>query len=330
MGAEKHTNNTGELSAMVIALIWLWASDFTGEAVIAYDSTYACNCAQGLWLPQANTQLATTAQEWLQRCQGKMTISFRRVKSHTGQTDFWSLNNDIVDAAAKSGAQREVHLFEGAVELIQEPPPLPELPAKPWPELANLCNKVMEECLPHRKPHQRAVPYTAAALEELDRRKTHLQELHTAFHEARGTDLEQEQYLDVKRYKRSLQQWARRQWAQWMLIYAKKLDAAMRLRDTRLFYHHLRALGVHVHGKSFEGSQPFSLEEATTFVEGVGNEPFEMPPNVEDLLPPQQAVAWDLDTTPSEAEILSALGKMKDTKGGTDGITVGCIRAMGP
>ena len=96
----------------------------------------------------------------------------------------------------------------------------------------------------------------------------------------------------------------------------------MRLHDTRLFYHHLRALGVHVHGKSFEGSQPFSLEEATTFVEGVGNEPFELPPNLEDLLPPQQAAAWDLDTTPSEAEILSSLGKMKDTKGGTDGITV--------
>ena len=136
LGAEKHTNNTGELSAMVVALIWLWASDFTGETVVAYDSAYARNCTQGLWLPQANTQLATTAQEWLQRCLSKMTISFRHVKSHTGQTDFWSLKNDIVDAAAKSGAQGEVHLFEGAVELIQEPPPLPRSAC----HIANLTN----------------------------------------------------------------------------------------------------------------------------------------------------------------------------------------------
>ena len=47
----------------------------------------------------------------------------------------------------------------------------------------------------------------------------------------------------------------------------------MRLHDTRQFYFHLRALGMHVKGKRFEGSQPFGLEEATEFVESVGNEP---------------------------------------------------------
>ena len=98
----------------------------------------------------------------------------------------------------------------------------------------------------------------------------------------------------------------------------------------RQFYHHLRALGVHIKGKSFEGSQPFGLETATTFVEKVGNEPFTLPHNIDDLLPPQAETAWDLDHTPSESEILGALRKMRDTKGGTDGITVGCIRAFGP
>ena len=330
IGADKRTNNTGELSAMIMALIWLWQSDFTGEAIIAYDSTYACNCAQGHWLPRTNTQLASTAQEWLQRCQAKMVISFRHVKSHTGHQDFWSLNNDIVDSAAKDGATGKLQLFEGASTLIHEPPPLPTMPTMPWPELAGLCKTVMDECIPLRKPHQRAVPYTASALEELDRRKTHLQELQTAFHQARRGADEQERYMEVKRYKRSLQQWARRQRAQWVAQLCKKLDAAMRLHDTRQFYHHLRALGVHIKGKSFEGSVPFGLEEATKFIEAVGNEPFVLPPNMQELLPPQQEVAWELDTTPTEMEVLSALGKMRDAKGGTDGITVGCIRAMGP
>ena len=31
VGAEKQTNNTGELSAMVFALIWLWQSEYTGK-----------------------------------------------------------------------------------------------------------------------------------------------------------------------------------------------------------------------------------------------------------------------------------------------------------
>ena len=100
--------------------------------------------------------------------------------------------------------------------------------------------------------------------------------------------------------------------------------------ETKHFYHHLRALGVHIQGKSFEGSEPFSLQEATTFVESVGNEPFAIPENVDEILSPQQSTAWEFDATPSESEILGAVVKMKDTKGGTDGITVGCIRAMGP
>ena len=330
LGADKHTNNTGELSAMVVALVWLWHSGFTGHAVIAYDSTYAANCTQGHWLPTSNVSLAVSAQQWLQRCQSRLAVSFRHVRSHAGQEDWWSVNNEVVDVAAKHGAQGQVQLFADAIQLLRAPPPLPEIPAKSWPELASLGHDALQACLPKRKPHQQAVPYTASALEELDRRKGRLLELQTAFHQARGTPSEPQLYEQVKVFKRSLQQWARRQRSQWIAHLCKKLDAALRLHDMRQFYHHLRALGVHIKGKSFEGSQPFGLETATTFVEKVGNEPFTLPHNIDDLLPPQAETAWDLDHTPSESEILGALGKMRDTKGGTDGITVGCIRAFGP
>ena len=65
-GADKNTNNMAELSAMVVVLVWLWNSGYTGQAVIAYDSTYAANCTQGHWLPTSNVALAVSAQQWLQ------------------------------------------------------------------------------------------------------------------------------------------------------------------------------------------------------------------------------------------------------------------------
>ena len=104
----------------------------------------------------------------------------------------------------------------------------------------------------------------------------------------------------------------------------------MRLHDMGQFHHLLKQLGVNISGRSFQGAAPFGLEEITKFVESVGNEDFTPPADLDAMLPPQADIAWEYDTCPSETEVLAALGKMRDTKGGKDGITVGCIRAMGP
>lgn len=65
-------------------------------------------------------------------------------------------------------------------------------------------------------------------------------------------------------------------------------------------------------------------------MEQVGNEPFQLPDNLDDILPPPAETMWEYGNTPTEAEVLQALHKMKDSKGGTDNITTGCIRACGP
>ena len=65
-------------------------------------------------------------------------------------------------------------------------------------------------------------------------------------------------------------------------------------------------------------------------MEAVGNEPYEPPANIDQLLPEQQSIKWDFGKPPTEEEVLQALHKMKDSKGGTDQITAGCLRAFGP
>ena len=104
----------------------------------------------------------------------------------------------------------------------------------------------------------------------------------------------------------------------------------MRTHDAGSFHRLLKRLAINVRGKSREGAEPFSLEDATAFVESVGNEPFNIPDNWRDMLPAQQEVAWSLDVVPTCSEVLQALSCMKDSKGGTDQLTVGSIKACGP
>ena len=330
LGADRGTNNTGELSAMIMALMWCWSNRSSGNVVLVYDSTYAASCTQGLWMPRLNQQLATLAQRWLQQCQHKFHVGFRHVRSHTGEEDWFSINNEKVDEAAKQGARGFTNFFAAAEELIREPPMSEDLPTQPWSVLSELCTRVMADCLPTSKPHQRSVPYSPTALQELDRRRDHLLELQTLFQQSRGTELEQSRYQEVRAYKKATLQWARRQRVQWINQLCRRLDAAMRLHDMGQFHHLLKQLGVNISGRSFQGAAPFGLEEITKFVESVGNEDFTPPADLDAMLPPQADIAWEYDTCPSETEVLAALGKMSDTKGGKDGITVGCIRAMGP
>jgi hypothetical protein len=47
-GADKGTNNTGELNGMGQGLLYLWDFDGTDDAVVfLYDSMYAANMVQG-------------------------------------------------------------------------------------------------------------------------------------------------------------------------------------------------------------------------------------------------------------------------------------------
>lgn len=330
IGAEHSSTNTGELSAMVFALMWILTSNVQANICIVYNSQYAADITQQHWTPRANSQLAAQASHYLRCCQHRVHVSFQHVHSHTQVQDFWSQNNAHVDTLAKQGARGHSQVFPEASHLIANRPEAPSVPSHSWSELADKCHEVLKECVPHHTRHPRTVPYSQEALQELDRRRLHLKDLQRLFHEARGTADEHSRYEAVKVYKRSLLQWSRRQRSYWIMNLCKQLDTAMRLNDMGRFYKLLRSLGINMAGKSYEGHTPFGLEDITSFVEKVGNETFNMPQDLDSLLPEPSPVAWEFNGPPEETEVLMALSKMKDSKGGTDGITVGIIRAMGP
>merc|ERR1711862_486594 len=63
LGCTCGTNNTGELSAIGMALSWLAEADLSDTpCTIFYDSKYAANIAQGVWRADKNTELARTVQ----------------------------------------------------------------------------------------------------------------------------------------------------------------------------------------------------------------------------------------------------------------------------
>jgi len=100
LGAEVGSNNTGELSAVCEALLWLRDHEGSSRPVtLYYDSKYAANIASGKWNAEKNKQLAATAQTLFREVQETRQLSLEHVKGHSGHP-----LNDHVDRLAKMGA----------------------------------------------------------------------------------------------------------------------------------------------------------------------------------------------------------------------------------
>ena len=98
IGAEKHSNNTGELSAIYWAIRGAEAAGVR-EVVIRYDSQYAAGMARGLWQPKSNKDLIRAVRNVV-RSTG-VTIWWKHVKGHSGHK--W---NDRADELAEEGARQ--------------------------------------------------------------------------------------------------------------------------------------------------------------------------------------------------------------------------------
>lgn len=102
LGAEVCSNNTGELSAICEALLWLRDYEASPRpAVIYYDSTYAANITTGAYRAQKNQRLAKTAQSLFREVQSSRNgnVKLVHVKGHSGAK--W---NEFADALANRGA----------------------------------------------------------------------------------------------------------------------------------------------------------------------------------------------------------------------------------
>ena len=101
-GAERGTNNTGELTAVLRALQWLKSDDgkLFKAAEIVYDSTYAADAARGRMRAKTNKALVRKARAALRALDGKCSVTWAWVKGHSGQK--W---NEKADELAGRGAK---------------------------------------------------------------------------------------------------------------------------------------------------------------------------------------------------------------------------------
>ena len=99
LGAEVGSNNTGELSAMCEALLYVTSYIAPErEVVIKYDSMYAANTITGTCKAHTNKALVAKGQSCLEQARANNPVSFVHVKAHSG--DKW---NDLADALARRG-----------------------------------------------------------------------------------------------------------------------------------------------------------------------------------------------------------------------------------
>ena len=114
-GAERATNNTGELTAVLEAIEWAIGRGLR-EVVIRYDSEYAAHMTRGDWQARVNKLLIEQSRRALERA-GKAgcEVGWKHVKGHSG--DRWNDRADVLaDAGVRAPPGGEEVTPEGEVE----------------------------------------------------------------------------------------------------------------------------------------------------------------------------------------------------------------------
>ena len=104
VGAKRHSNNTGELTAIIRACEWVcdWASKLVGSVLIRYDSEYAAKMATGLWKPRTNKELVERARAALTAAVQRTNVLFMHVRGHSA-----NYGNDKADELAELGSKHK-------------------------------------------------------------------------------------------------------------------------------------------------------------------------------------------------------------------------------
>ncbi len=120
VGAQRHSNNTGELTALIKAVEKEEHTEHSGATEFCVDSTYAINMATGKWKPKRgkNNALVHRLRQGVIRLEAKRAagkVRFAHVRSHTGVA-----GNELADKLAAKGARgvaEEHHINPHSIHL---------------------------------------------------------------------------------------------------------------------------------------------------------------------------------------------------------------------
>jgi ribonuclease HI/exonuclease III len=102
IGADKHSNNTAELSAIMEALLWVSHREYKGWNIeILYDSVYAARSIIGDYNGTTSREMVRKGTCILTEVLKNNKVKFRKVKAHKGI--FW---NERADSLAEQGVFR--------------------------------------------------------------------------------------------------------------------------------------------------------------------------------------------------------------------------------
>ena len=82
-GADKGTNNTGEITGVIQVLLWLMHCAGDGDAIILCDSCYAMDAIEDRMVIRSNVKLIAMAQSLLAQAREQRTVTFTHVKGHS-------------------------------------------------------------------------------------------------------------------------------------------------------------------------------------------------------------------------------------------------------
>ena len=129
LGADCPSNNTGELSAIGHALLLACAPDSPlqpgADLILRYDSEYAAKSVQGIFNGAMNAALILRCRELLAAARRGRTVSFEKVKGHSGDA-----MNDEADRLANLGALEATKLPAQLVSSTRDPDAVPA--SKRW------------------------------------------------------------------------------------------------------------------------------------------------------------------------------------------------------
>ena len=345
IGAERLTNNTGELSAVARVLTTVAAvQHLPSTLIIHYDSQYAANVTQGLWSVRRNRCLAGLARKKYCEVKQKCQIEWRWIKGHSG-----NMGNELADRLADRGRQgqsralpfalaplqpqapavrRRLHsktAFRDAPATAAQVPP----PVLDWPVTAEVLTGAVDAVAGKFSAKRRGAPLSAADKTRLEDFDDKVANAWDAVRRAQGCEQEQlslQQWRLAKRRRKDFLKKARLRFVQSVV---EQLHTDLNHHDWGRFYHHLKSLGVSTEGCDFTGHAPFSLKQLREHNLRVSDAAKSVDLGVIDASVPQQAVAHELGDLPAWTEFMEAMRSVKDSSPGKDGVSILMIQCGG-